>query len=78
MDKRQEWLDVVELFRVDINAQVLCPECKASNLIVIDIPFDNRNKSKGGERCLKCLSCGKKKFILYRIPPENWLSKHES
>ena len=77
MNTRREWLKAAELFRNDINAEILCPNCKQSNLLVIDISFDITNIKKGGERCLKCSNCGKAEFILYRNPPENWFSKEE-
>jgi hypothetical protein len=77
MKIRREWLKAAELFRDNINAEILCPNCKKSNLFVIDIPFDITDIKKGGERCLKCSNCGKTEFILYRNPPKNWMSNQD-
>ena len=77
MNERIEWLNAVEAFRIDINAEVLCPKCKKSNLLVKDIPFDIKDEKRGGERCLECPNCKKIEFVLYKNPPENWLFKIE-
>jgi hypothetical protein len=73
MDTRLEWINAAKEIRDNINAKILCPNCKAADLLVIDIPFNLENIAIGGERCLKCPICGKSEFILYRKPPDNWL-----
>jgi hypothetical protein len=72
MNTRYDWLNAANIFHDNIDAEILCPNCKRSNLHVIDIPFDTKYIEKGGERCLKCLNCNATEFILYRKPPKNW------
>jgi transposase-like protein len=74
MDERQLWLQAVEAIKQDINSTVSCPACNSGYLEVIDVPFDHRDKFKGGERYLKCSNCNRVEIVLYRNPPENWLS----
>jgi hypothetical protein len=73
MDERVSWLQAVETFRQDINAVVLCPACNNGHLQPMDVPFDENNISKGGERYLKCSNCNRVEIVLYRTPPENWM-----
>lgn len=75
MNGRTQWLEAVEEFRKDANASVTCPSCKIGKLEIMDIPFDDRNILKGGERYLKCPNCGRFEIVLYRKPPENWMTK---
>jgi len=73
MDERRLWLKAVEDFRKDINAYVSCPSCHNGHLKITDVPFDEDNALKGGERYLKCSNCSRVEIVLYRNPPENWL-----
>jgi hypothetical protein len=73
--ERKLWIEAVEAFRVDVDALVPCPSCHIGYLEMTDVPFDDNNSSKGGERYLRCRNCGKTEIVLYRNPPENWLSK---
>lgn len=77
MEERKLWMQAEENFRNNINALVTCPSCKKGNLFTTDIPFDEKNIAKGGERCMKCTNCGKFEMVLYRnTVPENWYSKN--
>ncbi len=52
MGERKLWLQAEENFRNDIKALVTCLSCKKGNLFATDIPFDENNIAKGGERCM--------------------------
>jgi hypothetical protein len=77
MDERKYWLLVVEQFRNDINAVIICPSCKKGSLNITDVAFDDTNITKGGERYIQCPICKKSEIVLYRIAPENWYSKNK-
>lgn len=40
------------------------------------VAFDENEISKGGERFIECLVCGKVEIVLYRKSPGNWYSKN--
>ena len=44
-------------------------------LTILDIAFDEKDISKGGERIVECQNCRKFEIVLYRIPPINWYHK---
>ncbi|KQW99027.1 hypothetical protein [Flavobacterium sp. Root420] len=72
MEERKNWLDAAEKFRSNSNAVLLCPSCNEGYLQIRDVPFDENNISKGGERFIECPVCKKFEIILYRTIPENW------
>jgi len=71
----ENWVELIEIFRNNIDASAICPICKIGILTVTDIAFDNKNIEKGGERLIQCPHCGVSRIILYRNPPENWFKK---
>ena len=75
MVDKKLWLDIVEIFRQNIYASVVCPNCKNGILQVKDLPFDKKDISIGGERYIGCPVCKEYKMILYRTPPYNWCEK---
>lgn len=78
MNERKMWLEAAESFRKDINAKVQCPSCKNGYLKVYDVPFDESEVTKGGERYLTCPNCNRTEIILYRKAPENWLKGNQA
>lgn len=76
MEERNLWLQAETKFREDINSLITCPGCKKGSLFTVDVAFNEKNISNGGERYIKCTNCEKFEIVLYRNSlPKNWYSK---
>jgi len=60
-EKSKLWLEAGKLFSVDTKLNVLCPECKLSNLESMDILIENNSQVM--ERMIYCPKCEAKNFI---------------
>lgn len=59
----KKWIEALKIFHEDAEAKVLCPECQAAFLKILDAEFI---KGEGFERYMYCEGCGAKNIALYR------------
>jgi hypothetical protein len=71
-ENRYLWIDAAKNLVNDPSIKILCPNCGEDYLTVIDVPFDDRDISKGGERIISCLYCKRTEFILIRNTLSNF------
>ena len=60
-EKSKLWLEAGILFSEDPNAEALCPECKLSNLVSMDIKI--ADDSEMMERLIYCPECEAKNYL---------------
>jgi Zn finger protein HypA/HybF involved in hydrogenase expression len=60
-EKSKLWIEAGKLFAVDSKVNILCPECKSSNLKSMDTL--NENNLQEMERLIYCPSCEAKNYL---------------
>ncbi len=63
------WLEAGKTLGADPRASVPCPQCRAADLVVEDVPFDG-----GFERILRCPECGATNALLVRGPTARFVA----
>jgi len=65
-EKTKKWIEAGKMFAINLDSNILCPECEMSNLEARDIM--NEEYPKEFERLLYCPKCEAKNFIKLKIP----------